>query len=133
MKALGYKDDTQTIMSTAEVITTAFVAARYYGGSHELSREFLSEHGYITRMLSKSRFNRRLHKIPVYVWLVLWIFWPDCHLNNPLKTYLIDSFPVPVCHNIRIKRCNIYNHESYRGWNESKKEYFYGPKFIFWS
>jgi len=34
LKALGYKDDTQTIMSTAEVITTAFVAARYYGGSH---------------------------------------------------------------------------------------------------
>ena len=68
LKALGYKDDTQTIMSTAEVITTAFVAARYYGGNHKSSSEFLSEHGYITRMLSKSRFNRRLHKIPVYVW-----------------------------------------------------------------
>ena len=125
LKALGYKDDTQTIMSTAEVITTAFVAARYYGGS----REFLSEHGYITRMLSKSRFNRRLHKIPVYVWRgFMELLAQIAHLNNPLKTYLIDSFPVPVCHNIRIKRCKIYNHESYRGWNESKKEYFYGLK-----
>jgi len=55
-------------------------------------------------------------------------FGQIAHLNNPLKTYLIDSFPVPVCHNIRIKRCKIYNHESYRGWNESKKEYFYGLK-----
>jgi hypothetical protein len=50
------------------------------------------------------------------------------HLSNPSKTYLIDSFPVPVCHNIRIKRCKIYQDEEFRGWNESKKEYFYGLK-----
>lgn len=41
---------------------------------------------------------------------------------------MIDSFPVPVCHNIRIKRCKIYQDEEFRGWNESKKEYFYGLK-----
>jgi hypothetical protein len=49
-------------------------------------------------------------------------------LDNPLKTYLIDSFPLPVCQNIRIKRCRIYQEEQFRGWNESKKQYFYGLK-----
>ncbi|MBC6476018.1 MAG: transposase [Hormoscilla sp. GM102CHS1] len=31
---------------------------------------------------------------------------------------------MPVCDNIRIDRCKIYNKEEYRGY--SKKRYFYG-------
>ncbi len=51
------------------------------------------------------------------------------HSNNPLKTYLIDSFPVPVRrHNIRIKNSRIYQEEEYRGYNASKRVYFYGLK-----
>jgi hypothetical protein len=68
LKAINYHDDRQSIMTTAEVMTTAFVAARYYSGNHEHSRVFLKEHGYIPEMLSKSQFNRRLHSIPADVW-----------------------------------------------------------------
>ena len=53
-----------TVMSTAEVMTTALVAADIFGGCFERSRAFLSAHGYIPHMLSKSRFNRRLHALP---------------------------------------------------------------------
>ncbi|MBP6870005.1 IS982 family transposase, partial [Candidatus Babeliales bacterium] len=40
--------------------------------------------------------------------------------------YTIDSFPIPVCRNIRINRCKIYQEEIYRGLISSKKEYFFG-------
>ncbi|WP_123803439.1 IS982 family transposase, partial [Algibacter aquaticus] len=42
--------------------------------------------------------------------------------------YIIDSFPVRVCHNIRISRSKLIKGESYRGYNASKREYFYGFK-----
>lgn len=41
---------------------------------------------------------------------------------------MIDSFPVAVCRNIRINRCRLLNDEAYRGYNASKREYFYGFK-----
>ncbi|MBD0333279.1 MAG: IS982 family transposase [Chitinophagaceae bacterium] len=42
--------------------------------------------------------------------------------------YIIDSFPVKVCHNIRISRCKLLQGEQWRGYNVSKQEYFYGVK-----
>jgi hypothetical protein len=42
--------------------------------------------------------------------------------------FIVDSFPVSVCRNIRIQRCRIYQGEEFRGYNKSKREYFYGLK-----
>ena len=42
--------------------------------------------------------------------------------------YLLDSFPVAVCDNIRIKRCRIVKDEQYRGAITSKRRYFYGVR-----
>ena len=42
--------------------------------------------------------------------------------------YVIDSFPVAVCDNIRIRRAKLYRHETYRGYQASKRRYFYGLK-----
>ncbi|MBF8965458.1 IS982 family transposase [Pontibacter sp. FD36] len=42
--------------------------------------------------------------------------------------YVIDSFPVAVCRNIRINRCRLLKNKAYRGYNASKREYFYGFK-----
>lgn len=41
---------------------------------------------------------------------------------------LIDSFPVPICDNIRIFQVKIIKSEYYRGYTASKKRYFYGVK-----
>ncbi|RKZ92795.1 MAG: hypothetical protein DRR19_03185 [Candidatus Parabeggiatoa sp. nov. 1] len=38
----------------------------------------------------------------------------------------MDSFPVPVCDNIRIKRCKIYQDDEYRGYVLSQTSFFYG-------
>ena len=129
LNAVGYRDDPQSCMSTAEVMTTALTAARFFSGNHEAARNFLFEHGYMNGMLSKSRLNRRLHQIPESLWRLLTeVCAQTAHDCNPLKIYLIDSFPVPVCRNIRIKNCRIYQDEEFRGYNSSKKEYFYGLK-----
>ena len=42
--------------------------------------------------------------------------------------YVIDTFPIPVCDNIRIRRSRLYSDEVYRGYTHSKRRYFYGLK-----
>lgn len=54
------------------------------------------------------------------------IFYPI--YAHPSSIYLIDSFPVPVCKNIRISGSKIIKGEEFRGYNASKREYFYGFK-----
>ncbi len=41
---------------------------------------------------------------------------------------MIDSLPIAVCDNIRIPRAKIYSKEDFRGYQASKKRYFYGLK-----
>lgn len=127
LAAYGYDDDAQAQMSTAEVMTVALVAATFFTGNQELSRVFLKEHGYIPRMLSKSRFNRRLHAIPDTLWQALWHVVSVCaQASNPDQEYVVDSCPVPCCDNIRIRRCKLYQGEKWRGYCASKRRYFYG-------
>jgi hypothetical protein len=45
---------------------------------------------------------------------------------NVQSIYVIDSFPVATCDNIRIKRSRRYQGEDYRGYIPSKRRYFYG-------
>jgi hypothetical protein len=47
---------------------------------------------------------------------------------NAEAIYLIDSLPIAVCDNIRIRRSKIYSGEDFRGYQASKKRYFYGLK-----
>jgi len=42
--------------------------------------------------------------------------------------YLLDSFPVPMCDNIRIFNVKLIKSEEYRGYIASKKRYFYGVR-----
>ncbi len=127
LAALGHRDDYQATMTTAEVMTVALVAARFFKGCLESSRQFLVEHGYMCQMLSKSRLNRRLHAIPEGLWLGLFTLLAESVKRlNPEQEYVVDSLPVPVCDNIRISRCRLYRDEAYRGYIASKRRYFYG-------
>jgi hypothetical protein len=127
LKGLGIKEDPQVHMNNAEVMTVALTAALFFSGNFEKSRAFLSEGGYIQEMLSKSRLNRRLHAIPEEVWLSLFDLLAQVFKQtNPQQEYIVDSFPMPVCDNIRIRRCKLYQTEAYRGYIPSKRRYFYG-------
>lgn len=129
LNAIGYQDDSQSTMKSSEVMLTALVAAKFFSGNHERSRIFLASHGYIKKILSKSQLNRRLRSIDFIVWqglfhLIAAIF----KKSNTSNEYVTDTFPVPVCHNIRISRSSIYKEEKYRGYCSSKRQYFFGLK-----
>src|SRR5262249_38303549 len=50
--------------------------------------------------------------------------------QHPTEEFAIDSYPVPVCHGRRAKRCRLYqdaNH-AYWGYCAAKEEYYYGLK-----
>jgi hypothetical protein len=127
LKASGVMEHPSVTMSTAEIMTTALVAADVFGGCFEQSRRFLHAHGYMPRMLSKSRFNRRLHAIPEHLWQGLFhVLSEAAKHRNVSGEYIMDSCPVPVCDNIRIRRCHLYRGEAYRGYLASKRRYFFG-------
>ncbi len=126
LKALHHHEDTQCQMTDAEVMTTAIIAMLYFKGNFRLASQYLCEHRYIPNMLSRSRFNRRLHRIAdlfLTLFLRLGEHWKNL---NERSVYVIDSYPIAVCDNYRIPRSRIYHGEDWRGYIASKKRYFYG-------
>jgi hypothetical protein len=141
-----HRDDPQTRLSTAEVMSIPLVAATFFGGEIERTRRFLYEYGYMPNMISKSHLNRRLHRIEPTLWRALFELLAQAFKkrNDPDRTYAVDSLPIPVCDNVRIRRCRIYPSEegpdeeeearpplppkrkSLRGYIASKRRYFYG-------
>jgi hypothetical protein len=128
LKSLHHYEDAQRKMSDAEVMTTAIVAMLYFKGNFCMASRFLYDGGYIPNMLSKSRFNRRLHQINemfLTLFLRLGETWKKL---NERSTYVLDSFPIAVCDNYRIQRSKIYRGEEWRGYIPSKKRYCYGVR-----
>lgn len=128
LRGLGHVDDPQREMTDAEVMTTAIVAALYFGGNFEHARRMLRDHHYIPKMLSKSRFNRRLHAIADLVESLFGLLGEVFKDLNPQSVYIIDSFPIAACDNYRICRSRRYRGEVWRGKQASKQRYFYGLK-----
>ena len=131
LKAIGHHDDQQVRLSTAEVMSVALLAATFFGGNVEASRSFLDEYGYIEKAISKSRFNRRLHAIDSSLWQQLFDLLAEVFKqNNSDQSYVVDSLPVAVCDNFRIRRSKLYplqeHGEAFRGYIASKRRYFYG-------
>ena len=128
LKMSGHKEDVRRRVSDSEILTTAIVSAMYFHGHHAHAIAFMRGHGYCPKMLDESRFSRRIHK----VWLLLYGIFDAigqhlqyfcCEIN-----YVVDSFPVPVCDNMRISRCKILKGEKWRGYTASLRKYFYGVK-----
>jgi hypothetical protein len=127
LTAMNIREDPQIHRNNAEVMTVALTAARYFHGHIRHAQEFLTEHKYIPNMRSESRLNRRLHAIPEGVWGILFhILAETFKAENASQEYCLDSFPVPVCDNIRIGQAVMYQGEDYRGYIASKHRYFFG-------
>lgn len=128
LKSLEHHEDSRAEVSDAEVMTIALVAMLYFGGNFERSRLVLKELGLIKRLLSRSRLNRRIHRLADLIGLVFHQFGSVIKDLNWESRYLLDSFPLSVCDNIRIGRCRIVRDERFRGYQASKRRYFYGVR-----
>lgn len=75
-----------------------------------------------------SRFIRRLNKLHYVIENIFQTLSEIFYKTSKSKIYAVDSFPVEVCKLERSMNCNIYNHKDMKGYNTSKKKFFYGFK-----
>ena len=107
-------------------MTIAITAARFFGGNVVLPWCFMAEQTFMRRVLSPSRFMRRLQRIKHLFLVVFQVFGDYWKELNTESVYSIDSFPLPSCDTIRIKRSRRYRGEAYRGFIARKRRYLYG-------
>ena len=120
-------EDVKRKLNDAEVITTALASARYFGGNLIKGCDYMCVH-WGCQKLDKSNFNRLLHRLHLVILSLFRSLGTTLKELNTNSIYVIDSFPIAVCRNIRIPNCRLLQGEGYRGYNASKKEYFYGFK-----
>jgi hypothetical protein len=113
-------------LSDAEVIFVFFMSFSNYGGNYSKSMSSLFNAGFIKNKLSKGQFSTRIKVLKQYIFQIYYLFSAIAKENN--KKFSLDTFPLSVCHNIRIRRCKLLKGKQYRGYNSSKKQYFYGFK-----
>ena len=119
--------DSRRKLTDAQIVTTVILAAKYFYGNQASACSYMQSH-YGFAMPDKSNLNRILHKLADFIaelFRQLGLIFKHLNLSN---TYLIDSFPIPVCKNIRIRGAKLLSGKTYRGYNASKREYFYGFK-----
>lgn len=126
LKSINHQQDVRAKVTDSEVITIALIAMLYFAGNFEKSRLVPQELGLMKRMLSRSRLNRRLHQLTSLTQLTFHRFGTVFKQLNYESRYLIDSFPVALCDNIRINRARLVRDEIYRGRMQSKRRFFYG-------
>jgi DDE family transposase len=130
LTALGHNEDSRVSVKDSEIITTAFVSVLYFGGHMDNARIFMKMKGYVPRMLDKSRFCRRLHRRSELLITLFSVLGRNLKHMAGAATYVLDSFPVAVCDNIRISRCRILDEgeKLWRGRHAAMRRYFFGVR-----
>ncbi len=122
LKGIGHVDDSRATISSAEIVTVAVVAAKYFQNHHERALCLLQQTGYLPK-LSVSRFNRRLHALQEVLLLIVHVL---SELLATGQVFVIDTLPVPVCKRVRAERCRKVQGDQYRGYCASKREWYFG-------
>jgi hypothetical protein len=122
LKAIGHTDDIRTHVSSAEILTVAIIAAKYFQNHHERALCLLQQTGYLPK-LSVSRFNRRVHALQEVLLIIVSL---RGELLASGKVFVIDTMPVPVCKRVRANRCRKVQGDAYLGYCASKREFYFG-------
>lgn len=128
LQGINHVEDVRRQVADSEIILTAIVSSTSFYGNHSSAIKFMKQYGFIPNMVDTSRFNRRLHKVGNLLYELFEIvssYFKDfcCEME-----YIIDSFPVAVCNNMRIANCRIVTDKKWRGYTASMRNYFYGVK-----
>jgi len=126
MKGIKHTEPKNRNVSDSEVITTAIISALYFSGNQEKGICFMRSVGLIPNMLSKSRFNRRLHMVRDLIVDLFFQLSAMIKKVNINSEYIIDSFPVKTCDNMRIANSKLVQGKIYRGRKASMRRWFYG-------
>lgn len=128
-KSLGIKDKLRAKNTIAEIATIALASTLYFHGNHYFARLQLHQLGYFSKVVSPSRFNRRLHKIPEIFWQQLFkVVFIINQKENSSHTYIVDSFPIHTAQIHKFFRVKCFSGKKYHGYIASKKQFFCGLK-----
>jgi hypothetical protein len=127
LKAMNVKDDVRAKICNAEVLTMGYMAVRYFHGNYYTAHQFYMSMRPSYR-IDYSRFIRRLQKMHYVIEDAFGLLSEVFYKTAKSNIYSVDSFPVEVCKLERSSTCNIYNHKDMKGYNASKKRFFYGFK-----
>lgn len=132
LRSIRHREPRERTVSDAEILTVALVAARTFKGNFEAAWRFLLGHGYMSRRLSPSQFNRRLYQaLPLaeHLFDTLGEVWKQ---TGDEGVFVVDSVPFACCDNVRIPRSKLYplseTDGAFRGYQSSKRRYFYGVR-----
>ena len=129
LKGIGHYDDKSRKVNDSEIITTAIVAALYFKGNQSNAINYMRDHNMSPDMINKSGFTKRLHKLQT---LLLWLFEQTGRLFKYAcyeLEYIIDSFPLKVCYNMRISRSKLFTGKQWRGITPAKESISMVPKY----
>ena len=128
LKTLGHKDDPQSKTPASVVLTIWILAALFFSGKHKHALAYAKEQGLFSFIPSRSRFCRRLHSLSDWIPLLLPLCKTLWEQLSSVEHYVLDTFPLPVCENVRAPRCRLAPGLTYRGYIPSKRAYFHGLK-----
>ncbi len=128
LKSIEHKEHAFRKVGDSEVIATAIVSALYFGGHLDNARGFMKMTKLSPQMLDKSRFCRRLHNLESLICSLFLQIGQYLKDISGAADYIVDSFPVAVCDNIRISNCKLLKGKQWRGKQCSMRRYFYGVK-----
>lgn len=122
MTISGHQTDKRSQVRDSEIILVAIIAAKYFQNHHERAVQVMIRCGDIPK-ISVSRFNRRLHALSDWVYMIIqWL--NDLFVDHALL--IIDSMPLPVCKRVRARRCQKVRGRAFCGYCAAKKEKFFG-------
>src|SRR5690348_4758611 len=122
LQMMGYRDNERSRITTAEILTVAVVAAKYFQNHHERALAILQLTHYLPP-LSLSRFNRRLHNSEgLLTELITWLGEQSAESG----LYVVDALPLPVCKKVRAERCRKVQGRGFMGWSSAKREWYFG-------
>ena len=127
-KALKMREDPQSKMTQAEIITFVMISALFYQGNYQMTHQVTQSCRYFSKLLSHSRLIRRIHQIDESVWLKIFAICRDLIKTEQCTDYIVDSYPVAVCENYKRFRCKLFPGKKFHGYTASKKQYFFGIK-----
>jgi hypothetical protein len=124
---LGEKEHKLADISDSEVLFMGYIAVSDFGGNYYKAHHYMTEMK-LVKQIEYSRFTRRISKLESQI-EGLFVFLSELFKKvNTSQIYSVDSFPVELCQIQREKRSKLWQDVSLKGYNASKKKYFYGFK-----
>lgn len=123
----GKKEHKLAEISDSEVLFLGYLAMADFNGNYKKAY-YYGMGMKLVNEIEYSRFTRRINQLEEEI-EELFVFLSELFKKlNGSQIYSVDSFPVEVCQIQREKRSRLWRDVSLKGYNASKKKYFYGFK-----